>query len=240
LDGATADAGEVTADAATPAWAFDQPLTEGIVLVDEPDLFELHFTAARKRKGAIILGVLGAALLIGGVPALAASAGLGFVMLLMGGFFVYGSIQQGTNDTVLRVENGRVEVTHDGIGMPADVDFAAGQVEEVLVHLATNTASENARYAISLIARAGEGLEHLQGQAGQVMGLMSKLGVDEDHPAMEAMREGAERPRVMVADDLSNKAEADWLALRIREAVGPRPASDSSHRPPPATSPGAP
>jgi hypothetical protein len=137
----------------------------------------------------------------------------------MGGFLLYGGIQQGTNDTVLRVAEGRLQVTHDGIGMPADVDVRAGQVEEVLVHLESDSPSENAAYAISLVARAGEGLEHVQEQANRVMDVMSRFGVDEAHPVMDAMREGAERPRILVAGGLTDKDEADWLAYRVQQAA---------------------
>jgi len=204
---------------AVPAWSFEEPLTKGIELVDEPDLFELHFTAARKRKGAIVLGVLGVVLLAGAVPALLTSVLLGLILLLMGAVLVYGGIQQGTNDTVLRVADGRIQVRHDGIGMPEDIDVPVGQMEEVMVHLGTDSASDDATYSISLVARPGEGLEHLQKQAANVMKVMSRFGVTEAHPAMEAMREGAERPRILVSDQLSDKDEADWLASRIREAV---------------------
>jgi len=204
---------------AVPAWSFEEPLTKGIVLVEEPDLFELHFTAARKRTGAIIMGVLGVVLLVGVVPALTASVLLGLILLVLGGFLVFGSIQQGTNDTVLRVEDGRLQVRHDGIGMPADIDMPVEQLEEVMVHLGTSSASDDATYSISLVARPGEGLEHIQAQTANVMKVMSRFGVTESHPAMEAMREGAERPRVAVSDELSDKDEADWLASRIQEAV---------------------
>jgi hypothetical protein len=200
-------------------WMFDEPLTPGIRLVDEPDLFELYFTAERKRRSAVILGGLAALLLIGGVPMLPVSGGVGLVMLLMGAFMAFGTIQQATNDTVLRIGDGRVVVDHDGVGMPADVDVPVDGVEEVLVHLGSSTAAENARYTISLVALAEGGLEHLKEQADRAMGVLTKLGVDEDHPAMDAMREGAERPRVLVADDLADKDEADWLAARIRAAL---------------------
>lgn len=215
--GAGAGPGDAAGDAALVG-PLEKPLSDGIVLVDEPDLFELHFTAARKRKGAVVLGMVGAVFLLSGFPLMAASGLVGLIFLLMGGFLVYGSIQQGTNDTVLRVDKGQVSVTHDGMGMPADVRFPAAQVEEVVVDLGTGS-SENARYAIALVARAGEGLEHLGEQADNVMGVMSKFGIGEQHPAMEAMKKGARQPRISVADDFTDKDEADWLASRIRQAI---------------------
>lgn len=196
----------------------DRPLSPGIVLVDEPEAFELHFTAARKRKGAILLGVIGTVFLLIGVPLLGASFLVAIVFVLVGGFLVYGSIQQGTNDTVLQVRDGRLSVAHDGVGMPADVDFDVALVEEVKVELG-RTSSDNARYAIHIVARKGEGLEALGAQAERAMAIVSKLGAGQDHPVMEAMQDGAGRPRIPVADDFRDKAEAEWLAARIRTAV---------------------
>jgi hypothetical protein len=201
-----------------PQWSFDEPLTRGIELIEEPDLFELRFSAARRRKDAVIMGVLGAALLAGAFPLLGVSLLGGALLLLMGPLLLYGSVQQATNDTVLRVEDGRIEVTHDGVGMPEDVDFAVELVEEVRVD-AGSSAADNTRYTLALVARADEDLGHLQDQSDQAMTIMSRFGMDEEHPAMEAMRKGALRPTVPVAYDLSDKDEADWLAFKIQEAV---------------------
>lgn len=218
--GATASTTAAPVEVGDPeaAWAFDEPLTEGIELIEEPDRFKLHFTAARNRKGAIVMGVLGAALLVGGFPLTSASGPMGLIFIAMGGLLVFGSIQQGTNDTVLRVRGGRIQVTHDGIGMPADVDVPVERIDDVLVDVEPGS-SENARYAITLLARAGDGLEHLEAQAAHVMGVMSKFGVEEDHPAMEAMRKGADQPRISVASGLADKDEADWLAWKVKQAV---------------------
>lgn len=200
------------------AWPFDEPLTEGIVLVDGPGEFELHFTAARTRRGAVTLGVLGILFGVGGVPLMMASGLMGLIFSVVGAFLVYGSVQQATNDTVLRVAGGRVEVTHDGIGMPDDVALPVAQVDEVVVHLGSGSSTQSS-YSLSLQAADATGLEHVRRQADRIVGVLSRFGVSESHPAVAAMQEGARRPRIQVAGQLTDKDEADWLAGRIREAL---------------------
>ncbi len=200
-------------------WAFDEPLSEGIRMIDEPDLFELHFSAVRKRRAALLMAALGTVfMLIGALTTLGAVL-VGLIFVVVGGFLIFGSIQQGTNDTVLSVENATVEVRHDGIGMPEDVHLPVRRVTDVVVHLDGSGSSGNASYAISLLAEAGEGLEHLDRQMENVMNLMSRFGVGDDHPAMDTMRDAAEQPKIAVADAFSEKAEADWLASKIRAAL---------------------
>ncbi|HKK92303.1 MAG TPA: hypothetical protein VJ925_02675 [Longimicrobiales bacterium] len=55
-----------------------------------------------------------------------------------------------------------------------------------------------------------------------VVNLMSRFGVADAHPAMDALRDTTEQPKIAVADSFSEKAEADWLASKIREAPARR------------------
>jgi hypothetical protein len=200
-------------------WPYVAPVTEGIELVESPGAFELHFTAARNRKGAVILGIAGVLTAALGVFVLASSSLLwGLGLVAVAALLLYGSVQQATNDTALHVRDGVIEVTHDGIGMPSDVTFPASNLEAVEVHLDSGSGS-NRGYSISLVAASNEGLEELEDQAYRAADLLSRVGVGEGHPAMDALLEGADRPRVLLASQLVDKEEADWLAHKIREAA---------------------
>jgi len=212
----------VSLDEPAVEWAFDEPLSDGIRVIDEPDLFEVHFTAARKRGAAVVLGVLGTVFLLVGALTTPGAVLVGLIFVAAGGLLIFGSFQQGTNDTLLSVEGGRVAVRHDGIGMPEDVEIPVGRVTDVVVHLGGSSSSDNATYSISLLAQPGDGLEHVEEQMENVMNLMSRFGVGDAHPAMDALRDAAEQPKIAVADSFSEKAEADWLASKIREALAGR------------------
>lgn len=206
-------------EARARVWPFVAPVTEGIELVERPGSFELHFTAGRNRKGALILGISG---LIAGALGVFVLAGTSFFwgigLLAVAALVLYGSIQQATNDTALTIRDGQIEVTHDGLGMPADVTFPTTNLGSVEVHLGAGTGT-NRGYDISLVTASNEGLEELEGQAYKTAELLSKVGVSEDHPAMEALLDTADRPRVLLASGLVDKEEADWLAYKIREAA---------------------
>jgi len=205
---------------ASKAWPFVGPVTEGIELVERPGSFELHFTAARNRKGAAVLGVSGLVMAVLGVVILAGTSffwGVGLLALAV--LVLYGSFQQGTNDTTLTIRDGQIEVVHDGLGMPADVAFPVTNLGSVEVHLGAGTGS-NRGYTITLVTASTEGLEELEGQAYRTANVLSRIGVSENHPVMEAILDTADRPRILVANGLQDKEEADWLAYRIEEAAG--------------------
>jgi len=209
-------------------WSVDQPLTKGIRLVEEADHFELHFTAARTRPGALLMGVLAVVFILVGVVATPGAILLGPIFIATGAFLVYASIQQATNDTVLSIEGGWAEVLHDGIGMPPDVQLRADRVTGVEVHLSGQGSSDRAYYTLSLVALPGEGLEEVEAQMENFMRLISRFGVGETHPAMEALRDAADQPRIAVAHNLTDKAEADWLASRIRAALARESGTDAA------------
>jgi hypothetical protein len=200
-------------------WPFVAPVTEGIELVERPGSLELHFAAARNRQGAVILGISG---VITAALAVFMLAGVGFfwgvALLALAALLIYGSVQQATNDTVLTIRDGRIEVTHDGIGMPADVTFPVTNLASAEVQLGAGTGSDRA-YEIWLITASNEGLEDLEDQAYRTANMLSRVGVSEEHPAMEAILDAADRPRVLLASGLKDKEEADWLAYKIEEAA---------------------
>ena len=142
-------------------WPFVAPVTEGIELVERPGSLELHFAAARNRQGAVILGISG---VITAALAVFMLAGVGFfwgvALLALAALLIYGSVQQATNDTVLTIRDGRIEVTHDGIGMPADVTFPVANLASAEVHLGAGTGSDRA-YEIWLITASNLSLIHI-------------------------------------------------------------------------------
>jgi hypothetical protein len=216
---ASDEAGEGSPEEAEESWPFVAPVTEGIELVEGPDFLELHFTAARNRQGALILGIAGVVSAVLGIYVLAGTSFFwGVGLLALTALLLYGSIQQGTNDTAVIVRDGRIEVTHDGIGMPPDVRFPVGNLGEVDVHLGAGSGTNRA-YSITLVAATNEGLEELEDQAHRTADVLSRMGMSEEHPAMEALLDVADRPRVLVANQLQDKEEADWLAYKLREAA---------------------
>lgn len=211
------DAAEHMAPRYDEDWDIDGPTTKGITIDDAPGNFEVHFGSSRTRKQAIIMGIIGLGMLVGGFFLFGASVIFALIMIGLGGLLVYGGIQQATNDTVVRIRNGMIEVTHDGIGMPDDVRFPLSDLDTVTVRL--DGQNESATYGLFLVARPGADLPELKDQAARADKIMSNMGVTADNPIREQMEEAQNQPTVRVAGGLSDKVEADWLAHKIQEAA---------------------
>jgi len=219
VDSLVPDAAEQI-DASRPIeddWDFDEPITDGIRIDDRPGSFELHFGSSRNRGQSLILGAIGLAMTVGGLFLFGASFLFAIIMVGLGGLMVYGSIQQLTNDTVVRIQDGQIDVTHDGMGMPDDVSFPVEALERVLVRV--DGQSENASYGLFLVAKESANLSALKNKAKKADDVLSNLGVQGDNPARQQMADGMEQPHVRVAGNLTDKAEADWLAHQIEEAA---------------------
>jgi hypothetical protein len=211
------DAAEQMAPVFDQDWDIDGPTTRGISIDDTPGNFEVHFGSSRTRKQAVIMGLIGLGMLVGGFFLFGASVIFALIMIGLGGLLVYGGIQQATNDTVVRIRNGVIEVTHDGIGMPDDVSFPLSDLDAVTVRL--DGKNESATYGLFLVARPGADLPQLKEQAARADKIMSNIGVSVNNPIREQMEEAQNQPTVRVAGGLSDKMEADWLAHKIQEAA---------------------
>ncbi|PEN13935.1 hypothetical protein CRI94_07725 [Longibacter salinarum] len=198
-------------------WEFDEPVTKGITIEDAPGKFEMHFGSSRNRSGGLTLGLIGLAMVIGGFFLFGASFLFALIMVGLGGLMVYGAVQNLTNDTVVWIRNGQIEVTHDGMGMPDDVAFPASELEDVMVRL--DSTNQSSGYGIFLVASESADLGDLEKKAAKANKTLSNLGVSTSNPMRKQMKEGMEKPHVRVANQLEDKAEADWLAQRIKEAA---------------------
>jgi len=90
-------------------------------------------------------------------------------------------------------------------------------LERVLVRV--DGQSENASYGLFLVAKESANLSALKNKAKKADDVLSNLGVQGDNPARQQMADGMEQPHVRVAGNLTDKAEADWLAHQIEEAA---------------------
>lgn len=211
-------AGSATGDRYDTVDDFDGELSDGISLTDAPGQFELHFAPKRQRKAALLLGAIGLAMVVGGGFLLGASLIFGIICVGLGGLLVYGSIQKFTNDTILTIRGGMIELTHDGLGMPDDVTFPARQLAETRADVESENEG-NVTYAIFLVASEDAELDVLKKQAESAMNVMKAMGVEEDYAMKRRMEEGMKRPQVRVAGGFDQKAEADWLAQQILDAA---------------------
>jgi hypothetical protein len=197
---------------------FDGTLSDGISLTDAPGQFELHFAPKRQRRAALMLGVIGLAMVVGGGFLFGVSLLFAIICVGLGGLLVYGSIQKFTNDTVLTIRGGMIELTHDGVGMPDEVTFPARHLVETRADVESGEKG-NVTYAIFMIASEDAELDTLKKQAASATTVMKAMGVEEDYPMKRRMEEGMKRPQVRVAGGFDKKEEADWLAQEIFNAA---------------------
>lgn len=197
---------------------FDGPVSDGITVSDAPGQFMLHFSPARNRGSSFLLGGIGLAMMVGGVFLFGASLLFAVVTIGLGGLLMYGSVQKLMNDTILAIRGGMIEVTHDGIGMPDDVSLPVRELLDVRVSVEGQNRNE-ASYAIFLHASEEAGLDALKSQAVSTDNILDTLGVEDQHPARQQLEAAGKRPQIRVAGEFDNKAEADWLASKIRQAA---------------------
>ncbi len=197
---------------------FDGELSEGISLTDAPGQFELHVAPKRERKAAFLLGAIGLAMVVGGGFLFGASFIFAIICVGLGGLLIHGSIQKFTNDTVLTIRGGMIELTHDGFGMPDDVTFPARELADVRADVESGTEG-NVTYAIYLRASEDAELDVLKKQAKSAMRVMNVMSVEKDDPMKRRIQEAMNRPQVRVAGGFDKKAEADWLAKQILDAA---------------------
>lgn len=195
---------------------FDAPVTSSIVLDASPGAFALEFRPRWNQSGVWIMGGIGIAMSGGGVLMFAVSVLFGLLFLGAGGLLLYGTVQKLTNRTVVRIADGTIAVTHSGIGMPADVTFPAGDLVDAEVQLQSGTPSST-QYGLFLLASEDAGLDHLKEQAARSKKFISKLGAPSS--VTDTLDPGTRQPRVLVSQDLTHKAEAEWLARQIQEAA---------------------
>jgi len=196
---------------------FDAPVTSGIVLDASPGAFALEFRPRWNQSSVWIMAGIGIAMVGGGVLMFAVSVLFGLLFVGAGGLLLYGTVQKLTNRTVLRVADGTIAVTHSGIGMPADVTFPAGDLVDAEVRLQSGNQSST-QYGLFLVASEDAGLDHLKEQAERSKKLISKFGAPSS--VTDTLDPGTKQPRVLVAQDLTDKGEAEWLAAEIQEAAG--------------------
>jgi len=200
-------------------WTYDRPVSPGIEL-DDGSPFALHFKASRQRMNALITGGSGVVIMSLGVALFWGNMLLVLVGVLcvgIGGFLVYGSLQQAMNDTVLTIDEGTVSLTHDGLGMPSDVSFPASLLENVTIE--SESTYNQTSYALTLRVSDDARFHSLKAQKARVDAVLSTMGVPKSHAARQQLRAGALQPRMRVAGGIEHRGEAEWLARKIREAA---------------------
>ena len=197
---------------------FDGSLSEGITLTDAPGQFELHFSPRRSLKSAVLLGGIGLVMVVGGGFLFGASLMFAVICVGLGGLMIYGSIQKFTNDTVLTIRGGMIELSHDGLGMPDDITFSVRELTDVRAAIESGK-DGNVTYAIFLVASEDADLDLAKKQSASAVRIMNALNVEEDDPMRRRMEEGMRRPQVQVAGGFERKAEAEWLAKQILDAA---------------------
>lgn len=197
---------------------FDGLLSEGTTLTDAPGQFELHFSPRRSLRSAVLLGGIGLVMVVGGGFLFGASLMFAVICVGIGGLLVYGSIQKFTNDTVLTIRGGMIELSHDGFGMPDDITFSVREVTDVRAAI-ESVKDGNVTYAIFLVASEDADLDVAKKQAASAVRIMNALDVEEDDPMRRRMEEGTRRPQVQVVGGFERKAEAEWLAKQILDAA---------------------
>jgi hypothetical protein len=209
-------------------WTYDRPVSPGIELDPGPP-FVLHFKASRQRKNALIMGgfaflviVLAIALfwktILAGFSMMAAFVVIfSIVVVGLGGFLIYGSLQQAMNDTTLSVDDGRIALMHDGIGMPSDVSFPAFMLESVTIE--SDSTWNQTSYALTLLVQDDTRFDDLKAAKARGDAVLTAIGVSESHPARQQLRAGSLRPRMRVAGGIEHRGEAEWLAREIQEAA---------------------
>jgi len=200
-------------------WTYDRPVSPGIEL-DDGSRFALHFKASRQRMNALIMGGFGFVVMILGVSLLWGDMLLSLIgvgVMGVGGFLIYGSIQQAMNDTVLAIGDGTVSLTHDGLGMPSKVSFPASLLENVTIE--SESTYHQTSYALTLLVSDDARFDAMKAQKARGDAVLSVIGVPTSHAARQQLRAGALQPRMRVAGGIEHRGEAEWLARKIQEAA---------------------
>lgn len=195
---------------------FTEPVSRGIHLEDGPgNRLVFSFAAGRAKEITVPIAATGLLCLVVGTYLLALPHLVGAFSLLFGAVFGYVGWLTGTRASTITIDEGRIEVMRGPLGRKTTEQMRCEALGDVQVKAKTEVLG-TAYYSLILESGRGSSQAWDSGRPGT-----SESG---DEPPIDAfaneLREAAKGKRITVAEWLTNKQEADWIAARIRRAAG--------------------
>lgn len=203
---------------------FTEPVSDGIQMEGRPGRgLSFWFAPARSKGQAVLLTLLGPPALVGGVYFFSESLLAGGLTVFFGVLLTYGAWKRWTHSSTVTVEKGQIEVTKGPFGWGTPTRLPCAELEDVRVE--TSGEGGNTTYYTLTLVRADPDGQATGAKASQALTWLQDSGLLGDSGLTEKLFESvpdvveAHAQETRIANDLTNKQEADWIAENILEAA---------------------